>query len=73
MHEIPPMTNSVSGMTIDVHHNLVPLVSRMRLNGDEFLNKSKANEHGIVTLSSEDKVLHSAIHLLLDGEFNHGF
>jgi len=73
MHEIPPMTNTRSGMTIDVHHNLVPLVSRMSLNSDEILADVVVNEQGIKTLSSEDKVLHSASHLLLDGEFNHGF
>lgn len=73
MHEIPPMTNTRSWMTIDVHHNLVPLVSRMSLNSDEILADVIINEKGIKTLSSEDKVLHSASHLLLDGEFNHGF
>lgn len=73
MHEIPPMTNTRSGMTIDVHHNLVPLVSRMSLNSDEILADVVVNKLGIKTLSPVDKVLHSASHLLLDGEFNHGF
>jgi hypothetical protein len=73
MHEIPPMTNTRSGMTVDVHHNLVPLVSRMSLNSEEILANVVVNEKGIKTLSAEDKVLHSASHLLLDGEFNHGF
>lgn len=73
MHEIPPLTNIRTGMTIDVHHNLVPLVSRMSLNSEEIFASVMVNEAGKKTLSLEDKILHSASHLLLDGEFNHGF
>jgi hypothetical protein len=73
MHEIPPMTNTRTGMTIDVHHNLVPVVSRMRLNSEKIFSNVMIDNKGVKTLSAEDKVLHSAAHLLLDGEFNHGF
>jgi len=73
MHEIPPMTNNKTGMTIDVHHNLVPLVSRIKLSSDKLLENTIVNEDGRKTLAPEDKVLHSAAHLLLDSEFKHGF
>ncbi|NQY62244.1 MAG: nucleotidyltransferase family protein [Alteromonadaceae bacterium] len=72
MHEIPPMTNTKTHMTIDVHHNLVPLVSRIKLNSDKLLETIETvGDYKI--LSMEDRILHSAVHLLLDGEFNQGF
>jgi len=73
MHEIPPLINTKSDITIDVHHNLVPLVSRIKLNSDLLLDRVVNSSSGIKTLSPMDKILHSSAHLLLDGEFDHGF
>jgi len=72
MHEIPPMINTKTNMTIDVHHNLIPLVSRIKLNSNLLLSKVETQGRYNV-LAREDRVLHSAAHLLLDGEFKHGF
>ena len=72
MHEIPPMGNSKTNMTIDVHHNLVPLVSRIKLDAVK-LHERLINYPTFQLLSLEDRILHSAVHLLLDGEFQHGF
>lgn len=75
MHEIPPLTHAIRGMTVDVHHNLIPLTSKLAING-KLLNdsvKSKMLTDPQLVLSSEDRVLHSAMHLLLDGEFQKGF
>ena len=73
MHEIPPMVNSKTNMTIDVHHNLIPLVSRIKLDSTKLKDRIVNNKDGIRSLAPEDKVLHSAAHLLLDGEFDNGF
>jgi hypothetical protein len=73
MHEIPPMVNSKTNMTIDVHHNLIPLVSRIKLDSTKLKDRIVSNQDGIRSLAPEDKVLHSAAHLLLDGEFDNGF
>jgi hypothetical protein len=73
MHEIPPMVNSKTNMTIDVHHNLIPLVSRIKLDSTKLKDRIVSNQDGIKSLAPEDKVLHSAAHLLLDGEFDNGF
>ncbi|NMP30548.1 nucleotidyltransferase family protein [Thalassotalea sp. M1531] len=72
MHELPPMVNSKTGLTLDLHHNLLPIVSRVKLDSELLLANLNEGENSN-TLSAEDKILHSAIHLLLDGEFNHGF
>ncbi|REL37069.1 nucleotidyltransferase domain-containing protein [Thalassotalea euphylliae] len=73
MHELPPMVNTKTGMTLDLHHHLLPIVSRVSFNSDKLLEIDTENKHSTNTLCNEDKVLHSIIHLLLDGEFNHGF
>lgn len=73
MHEIPPMVNSKTNMTIDVHHNLIPLVSRIKLDSAKLKDRIVSNRDGVKSLALEDRVLHSAAHLLLDGEFDNGF
>jgi len=72
MHELPPMVNTKSGLTLDLHHNLIPIISRIKLDSDALFENCLEREVSM-SLSNEDKVLHSAAHLLLDGEFNHGF
>lgn len=74
MHEIPALTHITRGMTLDVHHNLIPITSRFLFDPKSLLTrarKSAFNEH--LVLSNEDKILHSIVHLLLDGEFEKGF
>ncbi len=74
MHEIPPMSHKMRGMTLDVHHSLTPLTSKMAMDVEKLEKKVVlSNETGYQTLSPEDKVLHSAIHLLPDREFSKGF
>mgnify|MGYP000432678532 CR=1 FL=1 len=74
MHEIPPMSHKMRGMTLDVHHSLTPLTSKMAMDVEKLEKKVVlSNETGYQTLSPEDRVLHSAIHLLLDSEFSKGF
>lgn len=74
MHEIPPMSHKVRGMTVDVHHSLTPLTSKMAMDVAKLENNVVlSSETGYKTLAPEDRVLHSAIHLLLDSEFSKGF
>ena len=74
MHEIPALTHSGRGMTLDVHHNLVPLTSKISINTDSLLERANnITTQGELVLSAEDRILHSAMHLLLDGEFDKGF
>jgi len=72
MHEIPPMRNTKTNMTIDIHHNLLPLVSRIKLDSEQ-LSSGVIECNGYKLLSLPDRILHSSAHLLLDGEFKHGF
>jgi len=68
MHEIPPLVHPARGVTLDVHHNIVPLIGRYATRSNQFTLSE--NE---LSLSNEDKVIHSAVHLLTAGEFDHAF
>lgn len=74
MHEIPALTHEGRGMVVDVHHNLVPLISKVKLDGQHFAEKAiLAKNNNEYVLADEDRILHSALHMLLDGEFDKGF
>lgn len=74
MHEIPPLINVETGVTLDIHHNLSPVISRIKINANILENQiepgKKANTY---VLSPEDRLLHSAIHLLTGEEFYKSF
>ena len=74
MHELPPMRHVQRGTSIDVHHTITPPTSRFKVNGAELLNRIQAipDYPGLYTLCPTDMVLHSAAHLFLEGEFDHG-
>lgn len=74
MHELPPMIHRTRGIALDVHHSLLPLTSRIRFDHSAFRNGITASRlPGVDTLAAEDRILHSAAHLLLEGEFDHAF
>lgn len=74
MHEIPPLSHRERGISLDVHHNLLPLSSRIRLDADALIaSTSPSRIEGVDTLAPADRVLHSAAHLLLGGEFDNAF
>ena len=67
-HEIPPLMHPVRGTEVDVHHSIVPKVSRPTpdvtalLEAAEDLDGSRAK-----VLGPADMVLHSAVHLFQEG------
>lgn len=74
MHELPPLVHRKRGLTLDVHHNLLPLTSRIRLDATLLAAAvTPSRIDGVDTLAPVDRVLHSAAHLLLGGEFENAF
>jgi hypothetical protein len=74
MHELPPMTHSSRGTTVDVHHNLLPIIGRVKLDAEKLQsNICIIPGQKYAVLCAEDRVLHSAAHLFLNSEFDHGF
>jgi hypothetical protein len=77
MHELPPMEHLNRGNVIDVHHAILPETAAQRP------DPAKLRAHAVPVagldvacevqvLAPRDMLLHSAVHLFSDGEFNHG-
>ncbi|WP_332876022.1 nucleotidyltransferase domain-containing protein [Massilia sp. S19_KUP03_FR1] len=74
MHEIPPMQHTRRQSVIDVHHAILPETARVRPDPAR-LRAAAVNVPGmpgVQTLAPFDMVLHSAVHLFYDGEFDNG-
>lgn len=74
MHEIPPLRHRERGTEIDIHHRLLPRTSRFRSDPAKLFEAATPIEAGsrISVLAPPDMVLHSLIHLFLDGDPNEG-
>ena len=74
MHELPPMQHVRRESLIDVHHAILPKTAAAR--PDSALLRAAAvpvdGEAGVRVLAPVDMVLHSAVHLFSDGEYNNG-
>jgi hypothetical protein len=73
MHQIPPLTHPERGSTVDVHHNIVPPMVGPRVDPSRLLSAAEPSKiSGVFRLSFDDLILHSAVHLLNEGEFERG-
>ena len=74
MHELPPMVHVLRHTAIDVHHAILPRTASVRPDPDKLRAAAVPipGSDGLHTLAPTDIVLHSAVHLFYDGEFDHG-
>ncbi|MDH5258870.1 MAG: nucleotidyltransferase family protein, partial [Gammaproteobacteria bacterium] len=74
MHELPPLTNSRTGSSLDLHHNILPETADIKTNVSLMIGDAIPVEgyRNIYTFSPCDIVLHSLTHLFHEGEFDHG-
>jgi len=74
MHELPPMQHIRRMTVIDVHHAIVPETAAVH--PDPAKLRAAAcpitGQVSLLTLAPADMVLHSAVHLLHDGELENG-
>jgi len=71
-HELPPYVHNQTGVTLDIHHNLIPSSSGKTVNISE-LHASKVEVGNNVYIPSDGYlILHSAIHLLLNDDTEKG-
>jgi len=74
MHEIPPLRNRTRQTVIDVHHRILPLTSRAKPDPVKMMSNSVADsKNNLATFAPVDIILHCAVHLFYEGEFDHGF
>jgi hypothetical protein len=78
MHELPPMEHVRRGNVIDVHHAILPETAPCRPDPAKLraaavpIGTEAPGVDRLCMLAPHDMVLHSAVHLFWDGEFNHG-
>lgn len=74
MHELPPLQHVVRQTVLDVHHTVTPPTSRFAVDGAPLLARRQAlaGVPGFGVLAPTDMVLHSAVHLLQEGDFSGG-
>jgi len=74
MHELPPMQHMRRGNSIDVHHAILPETAPVRPDPDSLRARARGIDGmpGLAMLAPDDMVLHSAVHLFFDGEFDKG-
>ena len=74
MHELPPLKHVWRHTWLDVHHTITPPTSRFPVDGGALLSRARPIDPGsrLATLDPPDMVLHSAVHLLQEGDFATG-
>ncbi len=73
-HEIPPLRYPGRMLAVDVHHTICPPQSRLRPDAGAFwANSEQSSETGVRLLSPADSVLHAAVHLFFDSDFDGRF
>ena len=74
MHEIPPMRHIRRGTILDVHHNLLPETARIKTKPDLIIAAARPlpGMRCLCIPAESDLILHSATHLMHEGEWEHG-
>jgi hypothetical protein len=74
MHELPPMQHIQRGTVLDVHHAILPVSARIHPSSELLLREARPLQPGscLHVLAPIDMVLHSATHLMHEGNFEQG-
>ena len=74
MHELPPLTHIVRNTSLDVHHTILPLTARPRIDAARIIAAARPapGADGALVLAPEDMTLHAAAHCFYDGFFQQG-
>jgi hypothetical protein len=73
-HELPPLRHIRRHTVLDVHHNILPETARLHPDPTKLIAAAQPlnGADSLTTLAPADMVLHSATHLLNEGEFENG-
>jgi hypothetical protein len=72
MHELPPLIHKERDRMIDVHHTILPLTARPTPDPAAMIEDSVVLADGLRILSPPDMIVHSAAHMLADGDLAGG-
>ena len=72
MHEIPPLRHALRSIEVDIHHTIIPPVSRLRPDPGLLFREavSVPGEDVFKVLAPGDMLLHSAVHLFYDSDLS---
>lgn len=66
-HELPPLRHPDRMVEVDVHHNILQVTSRFSTDIDPMIRAAVPVGENIYTLCPEDMLIHSFVHLFVDG------
>lgn len=73
MHELPALQHVHRSSVVDLHHTIAPPLSRMPVDARRLFAAARSIEGTrFFVLAPSDMLLHSALHLLQEGDFSHG-
>jgi hypothetical protein len=73
-HELPPLHFPGRTLSVDVHHTICPPLSRLRPDPEAFWAASETcDDSGVRVMCQVDTVLHAAVHLFFDSDFDGRF
>ncbi len=67
MHELPPMEHVRRRTVVDLHHAIVPTVSRYAFDPTPLFDQAEEVSSGLFVLSPKDRIIHSSLHAFLEG------
>jgi len=76
MHEVPPLVHVQRETEVDLHHNLAPPVSRIRVDAAQLwehaVEAPGSDARGTMLLAPTALLLHNAVHLFMNDELRGG-
>jgi hypothetical protein len=67
MHELPPMEHVRRHTVVDLHHAIMPTISRYAFDPTPLFNGAVEITTGIYVLNPADRIIHSCLHAFLEG------
>lgn len=69
MHELAPLRHSEREAIVDLHHAIVPVTSRLKMDSERLLENTRGvTDSALETLHPTDMLIHAAVHLFHDGD-----
>ena len=72
-HEIPPLRHGGRGTVLDIHHNIIPLISGRAPKVEFLFAQLEVTKDGFSVLSPAAMTLHSIVHLFFNDDVKNGF
>ena len=70
MHELPPLRHRVRRTVLDVHHTILPPISRLRPDPEKLWQAARPVSLPFLMLAPADMVLHATAHLFQDSDLD---